>query len=483
MTRIAVVWFRRDLRVHDHPALTAAVAEADVVVPLFVFDDVLLGGRWPSPNRLWFLRESVVALGDALAERGVPLRVIRGRAVDSVPALVREVGAEALYLTRDATPFGRRRDRAVADTLVAHGIAVHAKRGLYIHEPDEVRTADGGPFSVYSPFRRAWEARSRRDLLPAPDRIPGGGRSTALTRLDRAPAAAAVPTLADLGLPGPTADPELLPAPGELAARARLARWLDDGFAGYAGVRDRLDLAATSRLSQDLRFGLLSPLEVVARADRPGDGARVFTSEVIWREFYAHVLWHHPRVVREEFLERFASFPWRTGPGADADLDAWRDGRTGYPVVDAAMRQLRASGFVHNRARMLAASFLTKDLLLDWRLGEAHFMAHLVDGDLASNNGGWQWAASVGTDPQPYFRIFNPVLQGRRFDPDGAYVRRWVPELARVPVARIHEPWAMTPDEQGAAGCRIGTDYPAPIVDHAAARGRALAVYAATRDR
>jgi deoxyribodipyrimidine photo-lyase len=483
MIRTAVVWFRRDLRVHDHPALTAAVAEADVVVPLFVFDDLLLHGRWSAPNRLWFLRESVAALGEALAERGAPLRVIRGRAVGAVPAFVREAGAQALYLTRDATPYGRGRDRIVADALAGRGIAVHAKRGLYVHEPDEVRTADGGPFAVYSPFRRAWASRPRRDPLPAPDRIPGGGRSTAPTGLDRAPAAAAVPTLADLGLPGPTADPVLLPAPGEPAARARLARWLDAGIDAYADVRDRLDLAVTSRLSQDLRFGLLSPLEVVARADRPGEGARVFTSEVIWREFYAHVLWHHPRVVREEFLERLAALPWRTGPSADADFDAWRDGRTGYPVVDAAMRQLRASGFVHNRARMLAASFLTKDLLLDWRLGEAHFMAHLVDGDLASNNGGWQWAASVGTDPQPYFRIFNPVLQGRRFDPDGGFVRRWVPELARVPAARIHEPWTMTPDEQQAAGCRIGIDYPAPIVDHAAARERALAAYAAVRDR
>lgn len=496
MTRVAVVWFRRDLRVHDHPALVAAAAEADVVVPLFVLDDALLGGRWPAPNRLWFLRESVAELAAALADRGAPLRVARGRATDVVPAFVREVGAQALYLTRDATPYGRRRDRAVAEALAPHGITVHARRGLYVHEPDEVRTADGGAFSVYSPFRRAWIALPRRDPLPAPDRLPGGsglasGRpsSGAVTGAHSGSTAAlrigadGVPTLAELGLPGPTADPALLPVPGERAARERLARWLDGGLDAYADRRDRLDLAATSRLSQDLRFGLISPVEVVARAERPGDGSRVFASEVAWREFYAHVLWHHPRVVREEFLARFAGLPWRTGSDADADLDAWREGRTGYPVVDAAMRQLRASGFVHNRARMIAASFLTKDLLLDWRLGEAHFMAHLVDGDLASNNGGWQWAASVGTDPQPYFRIFNPVLQGRRFDPDGTYVRRWIPELARVPAARVHEPWTMTPEEQAAAGCRIGTDYPAPIVDHAAARERALAVYGAMRDR
>jgi deoxyribodipyrimidine photo-lyase len=418
------------------------------------------------------MRESVAALADALAERGAPLRIIRGRPIDVVPDFVRGVGADALYMTRDATPYGCRRDRAVADALGPLGIEVHAKRGLYVHEPDEVLTREGGSFSVYSPFRRAWSALPQREVLAAPNRIPSVA-GAATSRPDP------VSTLAELGFDGPTADPALLVEPGEPAARARLARWLDSGVDAYADVRDRLDLAATSRLSQDLRFGLLSPLEVATRADGPGDGRRVFTSEVVWREFYAHVLWHHPHLLHEPFLRRFAALPWRTGPDADADFDAWREGRTGYPVVDAAMRQLRASGFVHNRGRMIAASFLTKDLLLDWRRGEAHFMAHLVDGDPASNNGGWQWASSVGTDPQPYFRIFNPVLQGRRFDPDGAYVRRWVPELARVLTTRIHEPWTMTPDEAAAAGCRIGTEYPAPIVDHAAARARALEVYAA----
>jgi deoxyribodipyrimidine photo-lyase len=205
----------------------------------------------------------------------------------------------------------------------------------------------------------------------------------------------------------------------------------------------------------------------------------VFAQEIIWREFYAHVLWHHPRVLREPFQEAFARLPWREDAEA---YDAWRDGRTGYPIVDAAMRQLRASGFVHNRGRMIAASFLTKDLLLDFRLGEAEFMRHLTDGDVASNDGGWQWTASTGTDPQPYFRIFNPVLQGTRFDPDGEYVRRWVPELRDVPASRIHQPWTMTEDEQASAGCRIGADYPAPIVDHAAARERALAAYASTKE-
>ena len=276
----------------------------------------------------------------------------------------------------------------------------------------------------------------------------------------------------------PTADRALIPAPGEVAARARLARWLDGPVEGYAETRNRMDVDGSSRLSQDLRFGLLSPLEVVERAAGEGDGRRIFTGEVAWRDFYAHILWHHPRVAREPYQVAFAGLQVRE----DADaFRAWAEGRTGYPVVDAALRQLRASGFVHNRARMIAASFLAKHLLLDYRLGEAEFMRHLTDGDLASNNGGWQWTAGTGTDPQPWFRVFNPILQGARFDPDGAYVRRWVPELRHVPVASIHQPWTMTPAVQAAAGCRIGTDYPSPMVDHAEARGRALAAYGQAR--
>jgi deoxyribodipyrimidine photo-lyase len=470
MPSTAIVWFRRDLRVHDHPALTAALEAADVVVPLFVLDEPLLHGRMPSANRTWFMRESVAALAGALAERGAPLRIASGRPADVVPALARELSAGEVYVTRDAAPYGRRRDRAVADRLAADGIAFRPKRGLYVHEPDEVRKADGGPFTVYSPYRRAWQALDRRPVLPAPDRIPGpNGAAGRGSRSDLVPEVSP-----------PTADRALIPAPGEDAARGRLARWLDGPIDAYASSRNRFDRDGSSRLSQDLRWGLLSPNEVVARADGAGEGRRVFVQELAWREFYAHVLWHHPRVLREPFQPAFADLAWADD---DDGFRAWAEGRTGYPIVDAAMRQLRASGFVHNRARMIAASFLTKDLLLDWRLGEAEFMRHLTDGDVASNNGGWQWTASTGTDPQPYFRIFNPVLQAKRFDPDGGYVRRWVPELAGVPTTRIHEPWAMTAAEQAQARCRIGTDYPAPIVEHAAARERALAAFAAAKER
>jgi deoxyribodipyrimidine photo-lyase len=465
MTRIAIAWFRRDLRLHDHPALAAALQGADAVVPVFVLDDALLAGRWPSPNRLWFMRESVVALSASLAERGAWLRVMRGRPEDLLPQLAEETGAQDVYVTRYASPYGRRRDRRVAEALAGGGVVMHATRGLHVHEPDELATGDGRPYVVYSPFRRAWAARPRRAVLPAPDRIPGP--SSGRGRPDPVP---------ELG--PPTADPSLLPTPGEAAARARLDAWLRGGVDGYADRRNRMDLDGTSRLSQDLRWGLLSPVEIVDRAEGPGDGRRVFVDEVAWREFYAHVLWHHPRVLREPFQPAFAGLPWRSDPEA---FEAWRSGQTGYPVVDAAMRQLRATGWMHNRARMIAASFLAKHLLLDWRLGEAEFMRHLVDGDVASNNGGWQWTASTGTDPQPYFRVFNPVLQGRRFDPDGAFVRRWVPELRGIEGPAIHDPWTLDAAAQARAGVRIGRDYPAPIVDHAAARERALATYGATK--
>jgi deoxyribodipyrimidine photo-lyase len=461
MTRVAIVWFRRDLRLHDHPALAAALASADVVIPVFVFDQRLLEGRWPSANRTWFMRESVAELSAALATRGGALRILTGRPADVIPAFAREVRATDLFMTRDAAPYGLARDRAVVAALEGSGTAVHAIRGLYVHEPDEILTQAGRPYTVYSPFRRAWDAQPRRMALPAPDRIPGPGGSSG--RPDPIPEVAP-----------PTADRALIPTPGEAAARERLGQWLDGPVDAYALERNRLDLPGTSRLSQDLRFGLLSPVEVVERAAGPGEGRRTFIGEVAWREFYAHILWHHPRVLGEPFQAAFAQLPFRDVP---ASFGAWAEGRTGYPVVDAAMRQLRATGFVHNRARMIAASFLAKHLLLDYRLGEAEFMRHLTDGDPASNNGGWQWTASTGTDPQPYFRVFNPLLQGERFDPDGAYVRRWVPELRNVPSASIHAPSTMNAAAQEAAGCRIGVDYPAPIVDHATARARALAVY------
>jgi deoxyribodipyrimidine photo-lyase len=450
-----------------------AVRSGSLIVPLFVIDPRLLTGRFGSPNRTWFLARSLDALSEQLAGLGGSLVIRRGDPAAIVPEIAGDIGAEAVAVSRDYTPFGRARDRAVAGALDAAGIAFRQKRGVLIHEPEDVLTGERGAFRVFSPFHRAWDRLPMRDVLPSPETIASwDDLHSDLHALD------------ELRAVKPTADPEHLLEPGEPAARERLACWIEagpeHGPAAYASTRDHLaDARATSRLSQDLRFGLLSPVEVaqaVRTRHADTDGQRRFLTELAWRDFYAHGLWHDPRVAREPFMARYAGLRW---PGTDADAEAWREGRTGYPIVDAAMRQLAATGFMPNRARMIVASFLTKDLLVDWRVGEAHFMRHLVDGDPASNLGGWQWAASVGTDAQPYFRVFNAVTQGRRFDPEGLYVRHWLPELARVPVDRVHEPWTMPPAEMAPAGCRIGHDYPAPIVDHADARLRALAFFGA----
>jgi deoxyribodipyrimidine photo-lyase len=455
MSSTAIVWFRRDLRVHDHPALEHALTRFDGVLPLFVVDDAILAGRWPSPNRWWFLARSLEALDGALRERGSRLVVVRGDPRDVLPRVARATGAAAVVASRDYAPFGRARDERVARLLAGAGIEWAAGRGLLVHEPEDVERDGGGAFHVFSPFLRRWLAAPPRPVLPASDRIrtshatvPGAGSADAL-----------------LGRPMPTADAELLLEPGEAAARERLAGWSGSAaLRDYDAGRDRLDRAGTSRLSQDLRWGLLSPVEVLARCTGDGAGPERFRSEIAWRDFYAHLLWHEPRVARESFRPELDRV-WRA-PNEDV-IAAWKDGRTGYPVVDAAMRQLRAAGWMPNRARMIVASFLTKDLLVDWRVGEAHFMEHLVDGDPASNNGGWQWAASTGTDPQPFFRVFNPTLQGRRHDPNGDYVRRWVPELRGIAGGDVHEP------PPGA--------YLPPIVDHAVARRGAIAAFEGRR--
>jgi deoxyribodipyrimidine photo-lyase len=452
---VAVAWFRRDLRVHDHPALVKAVEEFGRVVPLFVVDDRLVGSRArPAANRAWFMRGSVAALAASLADLGAPLTVLRGDPATIVPEFAAAVGARAVLASRDRAPYGRRRDVLVEQMLTSRGIAFMAEPGLLVHEPEAVRRSDGGGFTVFSPFLRAWQALERRPVLASPHRIAGVRHSFA-----------AGATIEDhLGAIAPTADPALLPEPGEEAARERLAAWSHSpGLPAYADGRDRLGRDGTSRLSQDLRWGLLSPVEVVERTFGDDAGRLRFRSEIGWRDFYAHLLWHQPRLAREALRPEFEHIAWVDD---ERVAQAWREGRTGVPVVDAAMRQLLASGWMHNRARMLVAGYLTKHLGIDWRIGAAHFMDHLVDADVASNTGGWQWAASTGADAQPWFRMFNPTLQARRHDPDGDYVRRWVPELAArtdLPGSLVHEP------PPGA--------YLAPMVNHADARRHALARY------
>jgi deoxyribodipyrimidine photo-lyase len=468
-----VVWFRRDLRLHDHPALSDALSRGVPIAPLVVIDPLLLHGRFASPNRAWSYVGSVAALRESLESAASRLFVRVGDPVEVVAEFARGAGASDVLVSRDYTPYGRRRDAAVADALRADGGELHAKRGLLIHEPEDIAASGGGAYTVFGPYERRWRARAIRDAVPAPTSMPAVDGDDG-----------SIPDLSSLGIDGPTADPAALLEPGERAARARLEAWLagslGHGLASYHRTRDALaDERATSRLSADLRFGTLSPVDVATRAmaaDDGGDGSRRFVTELAWRDFYAHALWHAPRTAREPLDRRYLDLTYERD---DEGLAAWRDGRTGYPIVDAGMRQLRATGWLPNRARMIVASFLTKDLLVDWREGERVFMEHLIDGDPASNLGNWQWVASVGTDSRSFVRVFNPVTQAKRFDPAGDYVRRWVPELARVSGERVHEPWTMTMAEQEAAGCRIGVDYPAPIVHHAAARKRTLTRYAA----
>jgi len=495
----AVLWFRRDLRLHDHPALANALARADRIAPLFVLDPALITGRWRSPNRTWFMLASLAELAASLEAAGSVLVVRVGRPELVVPAFAEEVGASTVHVSRDYAPYGRARDRRVAAALRRAGVVLHAAQGNLIHEPEDLATRTGTPYRVFGPFHRTWSTLSVRTPLAAPaviptDVFPARAGSTVATAEGRI--SAWVKALRELGvgaadvdgLARPTADPGFIPDPGESAARLRLARWTRAAgdrpprVLDYQRGRDLLGIDGTSRLSQDLRWGLLSPVEVVSRVLAAGAGPGVdrFVAELAWRDFYAHVLWHDPGSARRATRRAYDLVPWRDDEVAIA---AWTGGRTGFPVVDAAMRQLAATGWMHNRARMIVASFLTKDLLVDWRVGEAWFMCHLLDGDPASNNGGWQWAASTGTDAQPYFRVFDPVAQGRRFDPDGAYVRRWVPELAGVPVEYLQAPWTMPDAAQAGSRCRIGLDYPAPIVEHRDARRRAIEAYASVRGR
>ncbi len=456
-----IVWFRRDLRVADNPALTAVAGEDEGlrVVPLFVLDPRLVRSSTMSPARLSYLCDALADLDGALRDRGARLVIRHGDPREVVPAVAGELHASEVHFAHDITPFATGRDAAVTKTLEAHGVLAETHPGIMIRDAGTVRNGSGHMFRVYSPFRRAWEALDLAHPVPTPAHL----------RLHGDVYSEDLPTTASLGV----ADrlPSGVIAGGETTARKRRERFLADRAEGYAGGRDMLGEDGTSRLSADLHYGCVSPLETYHLLDRSSKGHDTFAQELIWRDFYGHVMAEWPEVRTTEFNEDMRGLPWR---GGGEDFDAWAEGRTGYPIVDAGMRQLRELGWMHNRARMVTASFLCKDLLVDWRLGEAHFLRHLIDGDVASNNGGWQWAAGTGTDAQPYFRIFNPVLQGQRFDRDGAYVRRNVPELGDVPKRWIHHPWDMPDDVARAAGVVIGETYPAPIVDHREARARAL---------
>ncbi|MGB2771728.1 MAG: deoxyribodipyrimidine photo-lyase [Anaerolineae bacterium] len=463
--RVAIWWIRRDLRLADNPALTAALAMADQVIPLFILDPHLAQAPTTGAKRLAFLLDGLRSLDADLARRGSRLIFRQGDPQAVLADLVTAAGAGAIVAQADVSPYARRRDAAVAEHL-----PLQLTPGVTVFPSDVVTKADGSPYTVFTPFSRAWKALPPNlTPLPAPGRIP----TPVDLASDRIPASPALP-------------PDVPFEASEAEAQRRLRAFADGLQAPirrYHELRDRPDLDGTSQLSPYLRFGLISPRQAAAAAyaildgatDAAGRrGAEIWLNELIWREFNASILYHFPGVLRAAFRPELRSIPWDNNPELFA---AWCEGRTGYPIVDAAMLQLVQTGWMHNRARMIVASFLVKDLLIDWRWGERFFMQHLVDGDPASNNGGWQWTAGVGTDAAPYFRIFNPVLQGEKFDPNGDFVRRWLPALAHVPAPFIHKPWTMTPLEQRQAGCVLGQDYPAPIVDHAAARERTLAAY------
>jgi deoxyribodipyrimidine photo-lyase len=461
----ALVWLRRDLRLHDHPPLRAALDGHDRVVPVFCFDDGLLHGRHASGPRTQFLLDCLADVGASLRSRGSGLVVRRGPPEQELLRLARQVDAGAIHCSADVSPFARRRDERVARACGEAAIELASHPGLTAADDvAAICTRKGGPYTVFSPFHRAWLDAPRRDVLGAPRKLPPLPSGVRRGRL---------PSLRALELEQEV--PEPLKG-GERAGRERLRRFLATGIGRYASARDELGEDGSSRLSPYLHFGCISPREVERRLPG-GKGAGEFRRQLCWRDFYHHVLLHFPRNARSEFQERYrGSIRWSRARRA---FEAWTEGRTGYPLVDAGMRQLRREGWMHNRARLVVGSFLTKDLGIDWRWGERWFMQMLIDGDEANNNGNWQWIASVGVDPQPAFRrIYNPARHAERFDPRGRYIRRYVPELRKVPDQYLPEPWTMPDELQRRVGCVIGADYPGPIVDHVPARQSALARYA-----
>jgi deoxyribodipyrimidine photo-lyase len=475
---IAIHWFRRDLRLTDNTALNAALAAHAQVLPVYIASDWEGAHHWCGAARQEFLCGSLQSLHRNLEVKGGRLIVRSGRADFALEKLVRETGADAIHFNRDPDPFGRGMERRVEAMAKKLGIAAHGFKDAAVHERSEVLTGEGRPFRVFTPYARAWGKLPDPivGLTVARIAVPDGVESEPL------------PMPARWGLAGGAK----IIQPGEAAARKRLARFLDRPIFSYGLRRDLPEESGTSRLSQDLRHGLLSIREVLrecrranseARTTADKQGVATFINELIWREFYFQVLWHWPDVLEHEFQEDTRALPWRAhwrpedgkawgrDAGAREHFDAWREGRTGFPIVDAGMRELAATGHMHNRVRMITAMFLTKDLRIWWMHGESHFMRHLVDGEIASNNGGWQWSASTGTDAAPYFRIQNPWSQTKRFDRDGTYIKRWVPELRDVPAAQLCEP--------PAPGLPIAKGYPLPIVDHTEARDEVLAMFKA----
>jgi deoxyribodipyrimidine photo-lyase len=438
----SVFWFRRDARLDDNPGLNAAARDG-AVVPLFVIDPALF--ERCSARRRGLLVAGLADLDERLGERGGRLRVEYGEPARVVPRVVEDSGTGSVHVSREVTPYGTARDDEVSAEvdLIAH-------EGLYAHPPGSVLTEAGEPYKVFSPFYRSW---SEHHVSPSvlPDDVDFTDH-----------AGDGLPTVGDPVVPA-----------GPQGAEQRLAAFLER-VDDYEDERDRIDLDSTSHASVDLKYGWIGPRRLVSEVGTSTKGRQAFVRQVAWRDFYGHLLAEHPYAVDQSFDERYRDMSWRNDPD---EIAAWKQGRTGYPIVDAAMRRLVQEGQMHNRARLLVGSFLVKDLLVDWRVGERFFRHHLIDGDVAQNSGNWQWVAGTGTDAAPYFRVFNPVTQSKKFDPDGRFIRKWVPELVEVPDEWVHSPWEAGPIELLSYGVELGKDYPEPIVDHSMARQRALDGY------
>ena len=462
-----ILWFRQDLRLADNPALTHAAESGRPIIPVYILDQGSAGAAMGAAS-LWWLDKSLRALDGALRAGGAGLILRRGDSEAELRRLIDETGADAVFVNRRFEPRAFVHDADIAHALQAEGIACKGWNGTLLARPGSVLNGSGQPYRVFTPFLKALlAAAAPPPHTPGPRRIetPSGLASNDIDAWGLHPTR-------------PDWSGGFDWTPGEAGASDALSRFVDGGLRSYSVGRDIPAEAATSRLSPHLHFGEISPWRAVeaaraAAADGrvPAAEAEKFVAELGWREFSAHLLHAFPQMTDTAFRPEFDAMPWRDDP---AGLEAWRRGRTGYPMVDAGMRELWATGYMHNRVRMIAASFLVKHLLIDWRAGEAWFRDTLVDADLASNVQNWQWVAGSGADASPYFRIFNPIAQGRKFDADGRYVRRWVPELRRIPDRWLHEPWAAPPEVLREAGVRLGADYPRPIVDHDSARKRAL---------
>ena len=480
-----LVWLRRDLRLHDQPALAAALRQCRQVHCLFVFDRAILDALPRVDRRVEFIRAALLEVDAGLRELAgraeAGLIVVHGLATEAVPALAHELDAQAVFAAHDYEPQAIARDEAVRAALAAEGRVLLTCKDHVVFERDEILTRTGTPYTVFTPYRKAWLARVDAAALAAHDPGPW-----AAALAPRPPAwRRAVPALQDIGFT-PTDLTQLKIPTGTSGAR-QLLHDFEERLDRYRETRDFPAVRGPSYLSAHLRFGTLSIRELAAlarqRMQAGSAGADTWLGELIWREFYFQILANFPHAARASFRPEYDAIAWEEGPPADALFAAWCEGRTGYPLVDAAMAQLNQSGYMHNRLRMVSASFLVKDLGLDWRRGEAYFAEKLNDFDLAANNGGWQWVASSGCDAQPYFRIFNPVSQSEKFDPEGKFIRRYLPQLAALSTRFLHAPWLADAVTLAAAGIRLGDTYPAPVVNHSRARARTLLRYAAVRDR